>query len=77
MKATFNLTNKDTTASSVLLAAMFVLSASAFFSSAQATAQGTANLAKMNHQANVAAAASTTDDQALIVTATRLVKPRA
>jgi hypothetical protein len=73
MKTTFIRNHKDTTASSVLLAAMFVLSVSAFWSTAQATAQ----TAPSAGQATLAAAAAPSDDHAIVVTAKRLVKGRA
>ncbi len=69
MNTFFNRTNKDTTASSVLLAAMFVLTATAFLSSGQATAKS----ATRSQQA-FAAAQTQADEGAIVVTATRLVQ---
>jgi hypothetical protein len=73
MKTTFIRTHKDTAASSVLLAAMFVLSGSAFWSTAQATAQTAPSVG----QATFVTAAPLSDDHAIVVTAKRLVKGRA
>lgn len=68
MKATYAISNKDNTGSSLLLASIFILVASAVFASAHAVAKTSAT----NSPAQSIAANGSNVSEALVVTATRL-----